>query len=100
MPGATTCRTCGAELTPTAVECATCGTPVDTLSAEATVKRDSLVGARLGDFEVRERIGAGGMGIVYEGVHSVIGKRVAIKVLRPEIGDDDEQVQRLLSEAR
>ncbi|MBI3182622.1 MAG: protein kinase [Myxococcales bacterium] len=40
------------------------------------------------------------MGIVYRGVQPVIGKEVAIKVLRPEIAADPEQVRRLLEEAR
>ena len=66
---------------------------------EATVSRDLLVGKQLGDYVVERRIGAGGMGIVYEGEQRVIGKQVAIKMLRPEFADD-EQLQRLLAEAR
>src|SRR5215211_6779831 len=61
---------------------------------------DPLIGAQLGDFLIRERLGQGGMGIVYAGEQPVIGKHVAIKVLRPEIAHDPEQVQRLLAEAR
>ncbi|HZA13098.1 MAG TPA: serine/threonine-protein kinase, partial [Myxococcaceae bacterium] len=61
---------------------------------------DSLLGRQLGDYVIRERLGQGGMGIVYAGEQPVIGKRVAIKVLRPEIARDPEQVQRLLAEAR
>jgi tRNA A-37 threonylcarbamoyl transferase component Bud32 len=61
---------------------------------------DSMIGRHLGDYVVRERLGQGGMGIVYSGEQPMIGKRVAIKVLRPEIARDPEQVQRLLAEAR
>lgn len=39
------------------------------------------VGARAGEYEVRALLGRGGMGIVYAGIHPVIGKEVAIKVL-------------------
>jgi len=61
---------------------------------------DSLVGTRIGDFIVRERVGTGGMGVVYRGEHPLIGASVALKVLRPEAAGDPEQVQRLLEEAR
>ena len=60
----------------------------------------SLVGQMLGEYEVEAHLGAGGMGIVYRGVQPQIGKRVAIKVLRPEIASGEESVQALLAEAR
>ncbi|MBL8913627.1 MAG: serine/threonine protein kinase [Archangium sp.] len=44
---------------------------------------DPLLGARLGEYEVLELIGEGGMGVVYRGVQPIIKKRVAIKVLKP-----------------
>src|SRR6185436_19450037 len=40
------------------------------------------------------------MGVVYEGVQSVIGKRVAVKVLLPQLSADEELVQRFVAEAR
>ena len=61
---------------------------------------DTLIGTRIGDFVVRERVGTGGMGVVYRGEHPLIGASVALKVLRPEAAGDPEQVQRLLEEAR
>ncbi len=60
----------------------------------------SLIGQMLGEYEVEAHLGAGGMGIVYRGVQPQIGKRVAIKVLRPEIASGQESVQALLAEAR
>lgn len=44
--------------------------------------------SRLGPFELTRRIGAGGMGVVYEGVHD--GARVAVKVIRAELAEDEE----------
>ncbi len=61
---------------------------------------DPLLGIRLGDYEVLERVGVGGMGVVYRGVQPVINKRVAIKVLKPEFASDPAQVQRLVTEAQ
>jgi serine/threonine-protein kinase len=60
----------------------------------------ALVGKRCGDYDVLRPLGEGGMGFVYEGVQQLIGKRVAVKVLKGEIAFDPEQMQRLLSEAR
>jgi serine/threonine protein kinase len=61
---------------------------------------DAIIGLRLGEYDIRERIGEGGMGIVYRATHAVIGKDVAIKVLRAEIADDAAQISRFLGEAR
>lgn len=41
----------------------------------------------------------GGMGLVYQATHLVLGTRVAVKVLRPEFGDCDERVAAFLAEA-
>ncbi|WP_240360031.1 protein kinase domain-containing protein [Pyxidicoccus caerfyrddinensis] len=65
-----------------------------------TTPRDPLIGMRLGEYELRTRVGVGGMGLVYEGIQPLIGKRVAVKVLRPELDRTPEQVERLLAEAR
>lgn len=65
----------------------------------AAMEFGSLVGTRLGDYEVLEHVGDGGMGIVYRGVQPLIKKRVAIKVLKPEFAQDAAQVQRLFAEA-
>ena len=40
------------------------------------------------------------MGIVYEGRQPLIGKRVAVKVLLPQLSADRELVERFISEAR
>ncbi len=62
--------------------------------------KDALVGSTVSGYVVKGKIGSGGMGIVYEGEQPIIGKRVAIKVLRPEIAENPEQVKRLVEEAR
>jgi serine/threonine protein kinase len=61
---------------------------------------DPMIGAHIGDYVVEERIGAGGMGIVYRAVQPLIGKQVAIKVLSPHMASHPEAVHRLLAEAR
>ncbi|MFZ5439376.1 MAG: serine/threonine protein kinase [Myxococcota bacterium] len=62
--------------------------------------RDSLVGKTLQDYVIEARLGVGGMGVVYKATHKLIGKSVAIKVLRPDIVQDPRDMDRLLDEAR
>jgi serine/threonine-protein kinase len=57
-------------------------------------------GTRLGKYEVRRRLGSGGMGAVYEATHLEIGKRVAIKVLSPAIAAIPGAQSRFLREAQ
>ncbi|MBX7115209.1 MAG: protein kinase [Myxococcaceae bacterium] len=59
-----------------------------------------LTGKKIGEYELLTQIGVGGMGVVYEGRHPLIGKRVAIKFLLPSFSKDPEAVGRFLSEAR
>jgi len=58
------------------------------------------VGQLIGNYKVVRRIGAGGMGEVYEAVHQQIGTRAAIKVLLPTHSQDAEMLNRFFNEAR
>jgi serine/threonine-protein kinase len=60
-----------------------------------------LVGRVLGDrYRVLSRLGQGGMGSIYLAEHVTLGKRMAVKVLRPEYSHDAELVDRFQHEAR
>jgi eukaryotic-like serine/threonine-protein kinase len=62
---------------------------------------DPLIGARLdGRYLVTGALGKGGMGVVYEGLHEQLGRKVAIKVLSAAIATEPVVVQRFLREAR
>lgn len=61
---------------------------------------DPLIGCILGEYRVERALSRGGMGAVYRGVQPVIGKKVAIKVLLPDVADEAETSHRLLEEAR
>ncbi len=62
--------------------------------------KDPLVGEKLQEYVIEQRIGSGGMGYVYRAVQPMIGKHVAIKVLRPDVVTDPRDIKRLLDEAR
>jgi serine/threonine-protein kinase len=55
---------------------------------------------RLGNYRVVSRIGEGGMGTVYRAEHGLLGKAVAIKLLRPELSQNPDMVDRFFNEAR
>lgn len=61
---------------------------------------DPLVGTTVGSYQIASKIGTGGMGAVYLGIHPLIHKKVAIKVLHPEFADKPDVVQRFFQEAR
>ncbi len=61
---------------------------------------DALLGTTVGEYVVESMIGRGGMGIVYRGSHPLLGKPVAIKILRPELAADAGHMRRMLAEAR
>jgi uncharacterized RDD family membrane protein YckC len=61
---------------------------------------DPLVGKKLRHFEVTRLLGRGGMGAVYLGQDTSLGRPVALKVLDPELGRDPDVVARFEREAR
>src|SRR3954471_5505991 len=58
------------------------------------------IGSMIGAYRVVSLLGRGGMGAVYEAVHSVIGRKVALKTVRAEMAEQPEFVQRFFNEAR
>ncbi len=62
---------------------------------------EDLIGTTLsGRYMVTRKIGQGGMGAVYEATHTLIGKRVAVKVLLDKYARKEQVVARLEQEAR
>ena len=56
--------------------------------------------SRLDHYDVKDRIGSGGMGEVYRGHDRSLDREVAIKVLLPQRADDAELQERFMREAR
>src|SRR5215813_12976152 len=61
---------------------------------------DLAPGTMIGEYRVEQRIGQGGMAVVYSAVHPVIGKKAAIKVISHQLSTDDEAIKRFRQEAR
>ncbi|MFQ5720410.1 MAG: protein kinase [Acidobacteriota bacterium] len=55
---------------------------------------------KLGVYEIRGRLGSGGMGVVYRAWDARLNRNVAIKTLWPELAMESEARERFLREAR
>jgi Tol biopolymer transport system component len=60
----------------------------------------NLVGRTISNFQVEEPLGAGGMGVVYRGHDTRLGRPVALKFLLPHYSLDNSAKTRFLREAR
>ena len=58
------------------------------------------LGETLGRYQLEEVVGQGGMAVVYRAVDSVLGRTVAVKVIRPAFTEDAHFLGRFLQEAR
>jgi len=75
--------------------------PAASSSAAIPEQEASMVGEVLdGRYRIIKKLGEGGMGEVYAAEHVHIEKRVAVKLLRPEIVSNKEAVSRFRQEAR
>lgn len=59
-----------------------------------------LIGRTLGKYRIEARIGAGGMGEVYRGVHGSLNRPAAIKVMSQHVAGDPNFQERFKREAR
>jgi tRNA A-37 threonylcarbamoyl transferase component Bud32 len=65
------------------------------------VAREVYTGKTLeGRYAVERLLGEGGMGAVYQGLHVMVGRKVAIKFLHSELTGSEEVVKRFYREAR
>lgn len=61
---------------------------------------DALAGQRFGQYELREMLGMGGMGVVYRGYQSGLRRDVAVKILPPTLASQPQFTERFAREAQ
>ncbi len=59
-----------------------------------------MIGSTLLNYRIVSQLGAGGLGTVFLGEHTIIGRKAALKVLNAAVSHDEAMVQRFIAEAR
>ena len=104
------CQKCGYEIATNMKFCPECGTSVlcedrpsfasdKTVYGETISEIEDLLGETIAFYKISEKLGQGGMGIVYRAVHPEIHRTVAIKVLRPNFSQNKKFIARFKREA-
>jgi len=100
--GSRFCGACGAQLAATPVSSGGGATVHGSQITPDTLSRApmTLIGHMVGEYRVTHFLGKGGMGWVFAAVHPIIGKKVAIKVLKTTFSQEPEVANAFINEAK
>jgi serine/threonine protein kinase len=103
MAGARFCASCGADISDQQGNIATSLVPAGGLASTQQIKTallDELRDFTLGEYEILLELGAGGMASVYLAHDIQLDRKVAIKVMHPQLLQGEGMVERFRLEAR
>jgi eukaryotic-like serine/threonine-protein kinase len=89
--------------------CGNCATPLHaqeetavslTETMQTPVKELTTGSTFAGRYQIIEELGKGGMGRVYKAFDTEIKEKIALKLLKPEIGVDEEMIERFRNELK
>ena len=89
------CPACGKEVLDIDIKCASCGAVLSSTGAHRMIGTNVL-----GQYEIVDVLGQGGMSVVFKGRHKLTEQEVALKVLPPELAAHSQVKSRFLEEAK
>jgi serine/threonine protein kinase len=97
------CSHCQAPLGAEARYCPACGKALvstETAAQDSSPLKSALIGRELaGRFRILAKLGEGGMGAVYRGEQMSLKRAVAVKLLKPELSQNEQLLRRFSTEA-
>lgn len=91
------CKSCTESAPWDAEHCPKCGDELVSIRKAPDMYLHETVG---GKYELTEKIGEGGMGVVYLAINESVGQKVAVKFLNKRFADDEGIVRRFINEAK
>ncbi len=89
------CPACGKDVLEIDVRCESCGAAIGASGAHKMLGQ-----VMLGQYELVDVLGQGGMSVVFKGKHKLTDQEVALKILPPELAAHSQVKSRFLDEAK